>query len=137
MSKSKASMTAEARAVLPVTEDWDESDWEACLAGGEFGERARFIADGSDAGEMTKERIRRVVWMRIENPEGYADRDILALAELTDGSYAICTGGWDADFYKGRVYWGIGPDLDSVSVIAELPPVSRDLWVAAQAEAGR
>src|SRR5260370_2115393 len=100
MSESKASMTAEARAVLPVSEDWYESDWETCLAGGEFGERARFIADGSDAGEMTKERIRRVIWMRTDSPEGGASRDIDALLELTDGSYAICSGGWDYDFYK-------------------------------------
>jgi len=105
---------------LPTLDAWNAYDWSEVL-GRNAEHAAKMGADGPvDAG-----RIKHVVWIWAESPEGYGSVDMACLAELTDGTYAMCeawadTTGWGC---RDGVTWKIGDDLNAA--IAELSEANR------------
>lgn len=108
---------------LPRTDVWTDYDWSVVL-----GEPSEFAAKNGDAGEMTPERIKRVAWLWAESPEGYGSVDMACLAELVDGTYAMCeawadTTGWDC---RSGVTWKVGASMEAVT--QELSESNRDRY---------
>jgi len=106
---------------LPTTEIWTEYDWSEVLT-----MPAEYAAKGGDAGRMTEDRIRDVVWLTADSIEGYASVDMACVVTLIDGTFAICeawcdTTGWDCG---SGVTWKVAPTLEAV--ISELSPDYRD-----------
>ena len=107
---------------------WGEGDWAEAL---DAGRTCEYAAKSGDAGPMTAARIKRVPWIAAESPEGYGSVDMACLAELDDGTFAICeawadTTGWGC---RDDATWKVGPDVESV--LAELSPVNREAAQAA------
>jgi hypothetical protein len=108
---------------LPTTEIWTEGDWDEVLD-----QPAEYAAKGGDAGKMTWERIRDVIWLTADSIEGYSSVDMACVVTLTDGSCAICeawcdTTGWGC---RDGVTWKVGPTLETV--VSELSPDYRDAF---------
>lgn len=115
---------------LPVQEYWSEYDWSEVL-----GVTAEYAAKNGDAGPVTAERIKAVLWLTADSPEGYGSVDMACIVQLEDG-YAMGeawadTTGWDC---RSGVTWKAGPDLESV--LAELSEANREAAREAIGEKG-
>lgn len=116
---------------LPAVDGvWTEGDWAEALAPGR---NCEYAAKNGDAGPMTAERIKRVLWIDADSPEGYGSVDMACVAELEDGTFAIGeawadTTGWGC---RDDAWWKVGPDLEAV--LAELSDVNRGKASAALA----
>jgi hypothetical protein len=116
---------------LPQVADiWGEGDWAETFGAGRACE---YAAKRGDAGMMTAERIKRVLWITADSPEGYGSVDMACVAELEDGTFAIGeawadTTGWGC---RDDATWKVGPDI--ASVLAELSPENREAAAAAVA----
>ncbi len=115
-----------------VDEVWTEYDWTEALS---EGRACEYVAKQGDAGPMTAERIKRVLWITAESPEGYGSVDMACVAELNDGTYAMGeawadTTGWGC---RDSATWKVGPDVSSV--LTELSPENRKAAEAAIANA--
>lgn len=119
---------------LPHVEDvWAEYDWTEAL---DTGRTCEYVAKNGDAGAMTAERIKRVLWIIADSPEGYGSVDMACVVELNDGTYAMGeawadTTGWGC---RDDATWKVGPDIPSV--LTELSPENREAAKVAIGERG-
>ncbi len=89
---------------LPTNEDWSDYSWcnvlaEADSYGAYIDTNAYEILTGANKDAVTPARIAAVPHLWVESTEGYAQRDVVLLAELTDGWATLTawcdTTGWD------------------------------------------
>lgn len=98
---------------LPTNDLWTDYDWSNVLSGSEYYEGAFTAPDGAAAPDVTADRIARVEQWWADGGHEYADRDFVAVVELTDGTWAACMAWTDSSGWgcQQGVYWRVTSTL--------------------------